>query len=241
MMSAQRAPPAKRRILWSDSAVTATRSFPHLGTQQSPIDLVDPFAADLRVSIVWDSLLVKPKDDGFSPTRKLVAEQTKPSGVLRVDGERYIPIDVHWHFPSEHHLGGKSFKAEVHIVHIHKDDLYVAKRGPTQPPLLDWARLAVVGVFIKQGRQPYAPMTAATKKKTSTTLTRADLIPEDSQAIRYAGSLTTPPYSENVTFIIFEKPMTATKAQLDPKGSKNNRAHQDVNRRYCVIGDVGHR
>jgi carbonic anhydrase len=218
--------------------VTATRSFPNLGTQQSPVDLVDPFAADLRVSIGWKSLQLTPGTDDFTPTRKLAAAPGEPNGVLRVDGQRYVPIDLHWHFPSEHHVSGQKFRAEVHIVHIHKDDLHLTQRSKSS--VLDWARLAVLGVFIKAGRLPYAPMGLSGKK--TVTVDRADLIPADSKAIRYSGSLTTPPYSENVTFIIFDTPLTATREQLAPgKGNPNARALQDVNRRCCLIGDVQQR
>ncbi|MEQ9500122.1 MAG: carbonic anhydrase family protein [Deltaproteobacteria bacterium] len=212
--------------------MTATRPMPNLGTQQSPIDLVDPFEADIRVKIAWNTLVLKAKDDGYDPSRKLAARAARKSGHIEVDGQRYIPVDLHWHFPCEHTLKSKSFPAEAHIVHVHKDDVPYALQGK-----LDWCRIAVLGIFIKRGREAYAPMSVATATG-EVRVARDAILPAKPRAVRYDGSLTTPPYSENVTFVIFEDTMSATGDQLDDGGLPNARALQDINRRCCVVGDV---
>lgn len=231
--------------------MTATNALPNLGTQQSPIALDETIEAQINVRIDWKALVLgtPAAPDGFCPTRKLSAAPARKTGCLRMDGERYVPIDLHWHFPSEHVLGRKhkSYPAEVHIVHVHRDDLHLAGQGK-----LDWCRIAVVGVMIKSGREPYAPMTVAADVTTASTaeseedrtvsvrVPREAIIPSEGSAIRYRGSLTTSPYSENVTFIIYEQPMTATKKQLDPSGGGTNaRPLQACNRRFCLRGHVG--
>lgn len=212
---------------------------PNLGTQQSPITLKGLTPAELGVEIGWDGLVLTPVADGYNPTRKLKAAATRKTGYLRMDGERYVPVDLHWHFPAEHHLGnrGRVYDSEAHIVHIHKDDVPWALQGR-----LDHCRIAVVGVFLKSGREPYAPFSVAASMGEDgakpVKVARDEIIPTDSQAIRYSGSLTTPPYSENVTFIIFDQPMTANKRQLVDDGLPNARPIQGRNRRYCLLGDV---
>ncbi len=219
--------------------MTATHPLPNLGTQQSPIALESTIDADLQVSIDWEALVLRPNPDGYSPPRKLLAHASKKSGVLRMDRERYVPIDFHWHFPSEHVLGArhKAFPAEVHIVHVHQDDLPLAQQGK-----LDWCRIVVVGVMLRRGKESYEPMDvaagAAGESVRGTKIARDAILPEGRRAIRYRGSLTTPPYSENVTFVILEEPMTATKAQLDPDGLPNARALQACNRRFCLRGEA---
>lgn len=196
-------------------------------------------SADIGVSIHWDTLVLNPVDDGYAPPRKLKARAARKSGHIKVDGERYIPVDCHWHFPSEHTLGKRDrvFDAEVHIVHVHKDDVPYALQGK-----LDWCRIAVIGVFIKKGREGYAAMDVAAdgaqQSARGVKVDRKELLPEEATAIRYRGSLTTPPYSENVTFIVFDNPMSATKAQLDDDGLPNARACQATNRRFCLHGTV---
>lgn len=213
--------------------MTATRPMPNLGTQQSPIDLTDAFDANIRVSIHWRGLKLTPNtNDGYSPPRKHAASATNKGGHIKVDGEKYIPVDLHWHFPCEHHLKGKDFPCEVHVVHVHEDDVPWALQGK-----LDWCRIAVLGVYLRAGRAAYPPIDAASSAK-PVKVSRKDILPADSPAVRYDGSLTTPPYSENVTFVIFEKPLTATKDQLRDGGRPNARALQDRNRRCCVRGKV---
>lgn len=216
--------------------MTATHPLPNLGTQQSPIAVERTHEANIEVSIDWDALVLSPNPDGYNPPRKLVAKPSKKSGYLRMDGERYVPIDLHWHFPAEHIVGRRksAFPSEVHIVHVHRDDVAYALQGK-----LDWCRIAVVGVFIKQGREPYAPMSVATgANERPVKVARNAILPRDRAATRYRGSLTTPPYSENVTFILFDTPMTATKDQLADDGLPNARALQACNRRFCMHGSV---
>lgn len=216
--------------------MTATQSHPNLGTQQSPIAVERTHEANIEVSIDWDSLVLSPVEDGYTPARKLKAKPGKKSGYLRMDGERYVPVDLHWHFPAEHIVGKKkaAFPSEAHIVHVHRDDIPYALQGK-----LDWCRIAVVGVFLKSGREPYAPMTvAAGDARKPVKVPRDQILPSELGATRYRGSLTTPPYSENVTFILLDTPMTATKVQLADDGLPNARALQPCNRRFCMHGTV---
>lgn len=193
---------------------------------------MDSIEADLGVRIAWKALVLRPNQDSYTPTRKLYAEAANEGGHMLVDGETFVPVDCHWHFPSEHTLGaeGRVFDAEVHIVHVHQDDVPYALQGK-----LDWCRIAVIGVFIKEGRSTYAAMKVAAGED-AVTVSIGDLIPLKSKATRYNGSLTTPPYSENVTFIIFDKPMTATAKQLNDGGLPNARPCQAQNRRFCLHG-----
>ncbi len=221
--------------------MTATRPFPNLGTQQSPIDLGSPTgdflfqAESVRAEVLWTTLTLKAKaQPPYAPTRKLAASG---DGVLRLDGQNHVPVDLHWHFPCEHHADGRTWPSEAHIVHVHEDDVPWALQGK-----LDWCRIAVIGVFLEEGDTPYEPMSVATTLPEGAEtgppipVAKDAILPPDARVRRYAGSLTTPPYSENVTFLICEQAMTATAAQLADGGLPNARALQDRNRRCCVVG-----
>jgi len=214
--------------------MTQTAPLPNLGTQQSPIALEDFVDANVDIRINWSSLnLVKQGE--FLEGRNWVKDARKwkvdpTSGYVRYDGKRYVPIEWHAHFPAEHTLNGSLPKGEVHIVHINAKQLeYVSAGAPNAPK--DWWDLLVLGVFLKTGRQPHKPFDL----KKGATLPRADLLPEGPEMLLYNGSLTTPPYSENVTFGIFTTPMTVTAGQLKLlKAPKNSRELQARNRRHIL-------
>ena len=63
------------------------------------------------------------------------------------------------------------------------------------------------------------------------------LIPENHSFYYYNGSLTTPPCSEGVQWIIFEHPVSASKEQLQILKNminKNNRPTQELNSRFIL-------
>ena len=92
---------------------------------------------------------------------------------------------------------------------------------------------------MKAGKTKYPPIEIASDSDNGEhEIKIGQIAPKNRDAFRYDGSLTTPPYSENVTFVIFKHPVSATKFQLRSKGAPNARALQPTNRRYCVSGKV---
>ena len=64
------------------------------------------------------------------------------------------------------------------------------------------------------------------------------LLPEKRPYYRYSGSLTTPPCSEGVRWIVLREPMTVTREQLaafrETFGVANNRPVQPINARSVL-------
>ena len=122
-----------------------------------------------------------------------------------VDGIQFNLKQFHFHSPSENHISGKSYPLEAHLVHADKD-----------------GNLAVVAVVFNEG-------------KANATVAAAGLLPKSHDYYRYNGSLTTPPCSEGVRWIVMKKPMTVSKDQLDAfqttLGFANNRPIQPANAR----------
>ncbi|MBI5562285.1 MAG: carbonic anhydrase family protein [Deltaproteobacteria bacterium] len=125
---------------------------------------------------------------------------------IKVDGADYSLAQFHFHDPSEHTVGGKSYAMELHLVHKN------AKGG-----------LAVVGVLIGEGKENAAfarmwkdlPKKADDKTTLDAQINAEDLLPKDRAYYRYAGSLTTPPCSEGVTWLVLKEPIEMSKAQVD--------------------------
>ena len=113
---------------------------------------------------------------------------------------------------------------EAHLVHRSADGL-----------------LAVIGVFINAGaeneflaafREEF-PMEEG-EVETETMINVAELLPADLGYSTYSGSLTTPPCSEIVTWIVLKTPIEASLAQIDRMDvafGANARPVQALNRR----------
>jgi len=122
------------------------------------------------------------------------------------------------HTPSEHHMAGETFPAEVQFVHKSQED----------------DQLAVLSLLIKQGAQsPFlgrvlevAPTQAGAEEFLGAAVNLGDAVPRDITQYKsgtrvayphytYEGSLTTPPCRENVRWFVWSKPDHASKDQLD--------------------------
>ena len=126
---------------------------------------------------------------------------------ITVNGEKYTLLQCHTHTHSEHTVNGLAAPMEIHFVH---------KNEAT-------GKLAVIGVFVEEGTEnavlkhvvDHLPTTKdATYEDAATTFTASDFMPSDKSYFTYAGSLTTPPCSEIVTWIVMEHHIEASTAQI---------------------------
>ena len=148
---------------------------------------------------------------------------------LSVDGMPFTLKQFHFHAPSENLIQGKQFPLEVHLVHSDPD-----------------GNLAVVGLMFEQGAAnpllatlwQQLPQKAGDKLTLSQSVNVADLLPKDHSYYRFAGSLTTPPCSEGVRWLVLKKPMEASKEQIEQfaklMGHPNNRPVQPVGARLIA-------
>ncbi|NDG98501.1 MAG: carbonic anhydrase family protein [Proteobacteria bacterium] len=176
------------------------------GRTQSPIDIAP---AKLLKAEWLEELRFAYKD-----TKKL--EVLNNGHTIQVTPERgnwlnynkvwYELKQWHFHAPSEHTLVGMNTEMEVHFVHA-----------------ADANRLAVIGVMLKLGPdnafldQFWDSMPAEEGKKAdwSGGFSILDALPDDRTFYTYKGSLTTPPCSETVTWLVMKQPMTVSKSQVE--------------------------
>ena len=195
------------------------------GVEQSPIALMTADATTealpaLELNYGDASLSTEDTGHGYKAT---------PSGehMLMVGEDTYNLLQLHPHTPSEHTLNGESFPMEVHFVHQN-----------------DAGALAVVGVMIQSGEanEAYADFTAlsaGTSDAADPAPLRA-LLPEGLDYMTYPGSLTTPPCSEGVRWIVLSEPITMSPEQIDVFASAHgmtNRPVQPLNERSVRISE----
>ena len=118
----------------------------------------------------------------------------------------FAPIQFHIHAPSEHTFNGKYYDLELHIVHVDYKS----------------SNLAVLAIYfdVAAGGNTdnafIASLMLDQQNPNITTLPLADLVGnlKKTQLYTYQGSLTTPPCSEIVTWIINNEPQAISSAQL---------------------------
>lgn len=173
------------------------------GQSQSPIDLFDAASTDLT-DIVFN---YQPSDLTIKNNGHTVQVDYAPGSTITVDGVDYELKQFHFHHPSEHAVDGVIYPLEMHLVHADAD-----------------GNLAVVGVFIKEGQDDnaaFAPVfeNLPTEKVDATAIDgvsvdAAALLPAEHAFYTYSGSLTTPPCSEGVHWIVLSTPVTLSPAQI---------------------------
>jgi carbonic anhydrase len=196
-----------------------------MGKEQSPVDLAKGIPAMMGDPVVkWVPGALEVVNNGHT------IQVTCPKGsVLMLDGISYELLQYHFHRPSEHTVAGVSFDMEVHFVHRN-----------------DGGNLAVLGVLIKPGEANSAietiwrvmPELGGETAKTDTMLHPAAMLPKDSTTFHYAGSLTTPPCSEVVSWVVYRQPITASAEQIARFARlfpHNARPVQPLNRRKLLL------
>jgi len=199
------------------------------GTMQSPIDLrTTQLGAANSVTRAYQTMPLKLINNGHT-----IQVNAAPGSTCTVDGERFELLQFHFHHPSEHLLAGKTKQLEVHFVHRNAA-----------------GQLAVLGVFLEPGPRPLAaldPIWAAApgsagpeREVAGVTIAPEQLFPTNARHFRYQGSLTTPPCSEGVTWVVYAEPAMVSRAQVQSFArlfANNARPVQKLNRRALLVTD----
>jgi carbonic anhydrase len=201
------------------------------GDLQSPIDLGDaesPGAVPPSLELSYSSTEGEVVDTGHS------LQVNTPIGELTYNDTSYELLQFHLHAPSEHTIDGEEYAAELHLVH--RDEDKDEEQNDTNQK--DNEELAVIGVLIEVGDTSSPAFEGWTSKTdTSVSINPEQLIPADSSFYTYRGSLTTPPCTESVRWIVMDTPLEISKEKLEALReaySDNDRPVQPVNDRQVV-------
>jgi carbonic anhydrase len=172
------------------------------GTAQTPINIHDPTPRDL----VNPTFALAPGAATAVNTGHTV--QVSPAGVnaMTIDGVEYQLRQLHFHAPGEHTVDGRRSRVEVHFVHQAPD-----------------GTLAVVAVMLRPGRltnaawDPYVKALSTSVDEGPRPVTSIDvgaMLPQNLMTFRYSGSLTTPPCSEGVAWLVMRSRVELSARQI---------------------------
>lgn len=193
------------------------------GRHQSPvnIDVEQAEAAplpDLRVH--YGPVSVTEVNNGHT-----IQDSVAAGDFVELGETQYALQQFHFHHPSEHTLDGEHAPLEIHFVH--KDAS---------------GALLVMGVFVNEGAENPLLRTLFERlpRDHDAVQLSADpslLLPADSAFVEYEGSLTTPPCSEGVTWLVMAKPISASAEQIEKFAQlypHNNRPLMPLNDRHLL-------
>lgn len=176
------------------------------GSAQSPIDISQTIVGSLsKISYHYNLAPVKVKNNGHTIQVDFLPSSGFDGGKVTLNGKDYKLLHLHFHRPSEHTVNGRQFPMEVHLVHQAEDQ-----------------KLAVVAMLMDYGaHHPGLDIVWAAMPEKEGAAEVADkpfnasiLLPRSLATYRYAGSLTTPPCSEGVSWLLMKTPISVSQSQV---------------------------
>ncbi|MGI8463292.1 carbonic anhydrase family protein [Pectobacterium punjabense] len=152
-----------------------------------------------------------------------------PGNTLLLDNETFTLQQFHFHAPSENEIDGKQFPLEGHFVYKNADGALTVialmfQEGAANPQLATaWQQI---------------PSRVDQAEDVQTPIAIQALLPTSLNYYRFSGSLTTPPCSEGIRWLVLENPVTASAEQINQFSSvmhhANNRPIQPLNGRIII-------
>lgn len=203
-------------------------------SQQSPIDLSNPVFANFgknKLAIKWKkSAIGAIKQDEHGVHVEFEPDERQ---YIKLDQKRFQLVQFHFHHPSEHWVDGVPQTMELHVVHENTNDKSRAVIGVFIEPT---SKSKLVPLLVPQLRSFLEDKDSEPDPNVSTN--PLDWLPEDTKKYyRYEGSLTTPEYDENVSWVVLREPLKLSKKELMkliPLLQHPARETQPLNRRFVL-------
>ena len=193
------------------------------GKNQSPVDLVGAVPSSLdALRLSYRPVHASVTNNGYTVKLELA-----DAGKLTVADKSYKLLQLHYHCPGEHRVEGKSYLLEIHFVHEATD-----------------GSLAVIGLLFEAGESSPALQQIAKHlpeepgdHSAIESFNPIDLFPNELDYRHYSGSLTTPPCSESVSWLVLMQTQGIGAKELAAFRSRhngNNRPIQPLNGRRIL-------
>lgn len=230
------------------------------GKQQSPINIENGIQVDLPAL----TLDYKPSQLAIQDNGHTVMVNYGEGSNLLLQGKQYRLVQFHFHHPSEETVDGKRHDMVAHLVHQHFDgsllelsvflnaapDAKIAtlehqgasneNKGSSQAvkPELKTVVVGSENPLFQQILNNVPLVKHVTETPTGVVIDMNQLLPKNLAYYTYMGSMTTPPCSENVTWIVLKEPVMLSKQQVENFGriySNNARPTQPKGDRLIKV------
>ena len=174
------------------------------GQRQSPINIDDTMTLQGPAEALQFDYL--PSSASVVNNGHTIQVDVQGDSSLTVRGANYRLLQFHFHNPSEERINHKAFALVAHLVH----------RNPE-------GQLAVVAVLFEPGAAnalvnkvwTYMPLDVGDRvRMPAGALNLAELLPRDQRYYQFMGSLTPPPCSEGVLWMVLKQPVPLSREQL---------------------------
>ena len=170
------------------------------GRRQSPMDIRDGIAVDLEpIQFFYRPASFRVVDGG----RNL--QMSVYGGGLSLLGKSYELIRIHFHRPSEMTIAGKMFDMDAQLMHKSEDGklaivTVLLEKGKENPVV----QMALNNLPLEKGGEVMPP---------GQTIDVDRLLPANRQYFTFMGSLTTPPCTEDVLWLVLKQPQQISPEQ----------------------------
>jgi carbonic anhydrase len=194
------------------------------GLNQSPINITRPIDASLT-PLVFEGTAKATK---FINNGHSLQVDFQSGNYVSIDDKKYGLKQINFHTPSENQINGKSFPMEAQLIHADSNN-----------------DLAVIAVMFQEGDDNIVlnkllrnlPEKAHDQFEIKSEVIAYEILPLIQEYYKFNGSLTTPPCTEGVKWIVMKEAVKISSSQLKDFSSimhKNARNIQKLNARIIL-------
>ncbi len=177
-----------------------------VGTRQSPIDLRDTLKVD-QEPIQFD---YKPTLFSVQDTGRTLLIKPEPGSSLSLGPRRYELQAIEARMPAEIRLNGERHDMALHLLHRDAEGRLAMLVLLMQRAQDEGAEQGVLQRF-----WAHVPLEKQLSERASTAADLAQLLPRERGYFAFMGSLSTPPCTEGVLWLVMREPLQVSEQQLE--------------------------
>ena len=176
------------------------------GTRQSPINIVSVDAiSDTTLTPINVQYSNRVKIHELTNNGHSIQYNFEKGDYITLNNQQYDLSQIHFHEPSEHTINGVRYPLEMHLVHISSDN-----------------KIAVLSIMAEEGEnskpfhflEQYLPINVGETKPVDAYFDLKENLPGQKDYYTYSGSLTTPPCTQDVTWVVYKSPISVSLDQV---------------------------
>ncbi|QWE00905.1 carbonic anhydrase family protein [Polynucleobacter sp. JS-Mosq-20-D10] len=188
------------------------------GKSQSPININIDRAVKAQLNPI--EFIYRPSPLSIIDNGHTVMVNYGEGSNLMVDGRQYRLIQFHFHKPSEEAINGERTDMVAHLVHQHHDGslavvaVLMSTIKPASSRKFWWGDDSIKENAFINTLWNNVPLVKGKTETPGVMIDINQMLPADKNYFTYMGSLTTPPCSENVLWLVLKNPIYVSEDQV---------------------------